>query len=202
MHDDAGTTLSQISFLSEIARNEVLAHPRQAELLLTQIGELSRDLANSMAEIVWALNPQQDRMEDLISYFRRFANDLFEPSAIDFEFVVGSESQQAMRLRADIKRQTFLVFKELLTNILKHSDCQRVRAEIYIENHTLHLNVEDDGVGFDTAQRAAGNGIGNMRRRATSLGGSLAISSTPGSGTRACLRLPIKERGLIRYLNR
>jgi signal transduction histidine kinase len=75
LHDDIGSSLSQISVLSEVIRQRVGQQPAVAEPLST-IGELSRHLLDSLNEIVWAIDPLRDRFDDLAHRMRRFAGDV------------------------------------------------------------------------------------------------------------------------------
>jgi len=79
LHDDIGSGLSRIAILSEVARRQVSADTPVGEPL-SVIAGASRDLVDSMSDIVWAINPNKDQLRDLVQRMRRFASDLFNRS--------------------------------------------------------------------------------------------------------------------------
>ncbi len=104
---------------------------------------------------------------------------MFAAKEIEFE-VSNLESLRAVRLDIERRQHLYLIFKEAINNNLKYSRCSRLRMSACEVGDGFELRLEDDGVGFDIAGSAGGNGLGNMRRRAGSLGGVLKIDSTVG----------------------
>ncbi len=189
LHDDIGSTLSQIAILSE------LAHRSSRDGFgdtFSDIADLSRESIDSMSEIVWAIDPEQDRLGDLTRRMRRFANDLFTPSGIQIRFQALDERQDR-HLAPDIRRQIFLIFKECLHNVARHSGCTEVEIAFRLLDGCLEMAVSDNGVGFDAAQVRQGQGLASMRRRATQLGGTVKVSSNRGSGTSVCVRISLQQ---------
>ena len=84
LHDDIGSSLSLIAIQSEVASRKVDKESRQVAEPLSEIAATSRELVDSMSEIVWAVDPQQDRLRDLAHRMRRFAADLLTPHNIQF----------------------------------------------------------------------------------------------------------------------
>ena len=189
LHDDIGSSLSQIAVLSEVVRRQVEGTEAVAQPLST-IASTSRELVDSMSDIVWAINPNRDNLSDLAHRMRRFASDLFTANDIEFRFD-SSEAEQAMRLDAEVRRQVFLIFKESAHNIVRHSGCSSVEVGLRVENHTISLTLKDDGKGFDIEQASEGHGLMSMNRRAKSLGADLEISSQAGIGTVVALKVPL-----------
>jgi signal transduction histidine kinase len=83
------------------------------------------------------------------------------------------------------------MYKEILHNISRHSHAKHVGIAVEITPGKLLLRVQDDGVGFDEGLTRAGNGLTNLRRRTTDLGGTLDIQSAPGGGTKVTVSAPI-----------
>jgi ligand-binding sensor domain-containing protein len=187
LHDDVGSTAAQISILSAVAGRG--AGPGQAAPL-SEIAALSRDLAGSMRDIVWAIDPDQDRMGDLVYRMRRFSSDVFAHNGIRYEFhaPVGGDD---LPLDADLRRQTFLIFKESLHNMVRHSGCTEARIHLGLQRGWLVLALHDNGRGFDPAHLDAGQGLRSMRERSQRLGGELAVHSAIGRGTSIVLRFPL-----------
>ena len=146
-----------------------------------------------MGDIVWAINPKRDHLIDLVQRMRRLASEVFAGRKIEFEFR-SPESDDDLRLGADVRRDVFLIFKESVTNAARHSGCSNVEIELHIERSWLVLTVRDDGGGFDVESSTEGNGLVSMRRRAVSLGGELQLNSIEGESTEIILRVPRRTR--------
>jgi signal transduction histidine kinase len=177
--------------LSEVVRRQVDGNAAVSQPLST-IATTSRELVDSMSDIVWAINPKRDSLGDLAQRMRRFASDLFTANDIEFRFNA-REAELPHKLEADLRRQVFLIFKEAAHNIVRHSHCSTVEVDLHIENHFITLTLKDDGQGFDTAQTSQGHGLSSMTQRAKTLGATMAISSRPGATT-VSLKVPLARR--------
>ena len=192
LHDDIGSTLSQIALLSEVAQRRPAAVERESPL--ADIANLSRELVDSMSDIVWAIDPDQDRLGDLTHRMRRFASDLFSHNGSQVRLDLPGEDRNP-HIGADIRRQVFLVFKESLHNAARHSGCTEVDLKLRVSDGWLELCIADNGRGFDPQRTGHGHGHGlaSMRRRSEHLGGSLVVDSAPGRGTTVHLRAPLDQ---------
>ncbi len=176
LHDDIGSSLTQISILSEVLRQNG-GKRNGAAKTLDLIADSSRELVDAMSDIVWAINPQKDRLSDLTGKMRRFAADSFTPRRIKFTFEAPNLAED-LPLGANLRRELFFIFKETVNNIVKHADCREVKIDFKIVNGEIHLIFCDDGCGFIVAERnRAGHGLSSIRERAASLGGHLKINS-------------------------
>ena len=192
LHDDIGSALSRIAILSEVARRQGNVEAAVGEPLGIIAGA-SRDLVDSMSDIVWAINPNKDHLRDLIQRMRRFASDLFTARQIQFTFDAPGE-EQALKIGADLRRQVFLIFKEAVNNVARHSQCSQAHIEMRIENRWLTVKVADNGPGFDSSQASEGQGLASMRDRAKELGGKLELSSNDETSTTVLLKVPLAAR--------
>jgi signal transduction histidine kinase len=197
LHDDIGSSLSQIAILSEVARRQASAPYVGGTDPLALIANTSRELVASMSDIVWAINPRNDSLQHLTRRMRRFASDTLSTAGIELEFHANPGEQ---RLDSERRRQVFLIFKESVHNIERHSGARAVRIHFSIDQGRLLLEIHDDGHGFDFSRSEGGQGLENMRCRAESLGGHITITSVPGCGTAVCLSLPLNFRRRRRYL--
>jgi len=187
LHDDIGSTLSQIAILSEVAHRD---HSRNGFAdPLADIADMSRELIDSMSDIVWAIDPEQDSLGDVTRRMRRFAGDLFNPYGVPVSFHA-PDDPNGRHMGSDLRRQLFLIFKESLHNVARHSNCTAVAIEFRLSESYFDLLVSDNGKGFDAAQVRRGHGLLSIERRARQLNGSIVVSSTPGRGTSVCLRVP------------
>ncbi len=146
-----------------------------------------------MSDIVWAINPKRDSLLDLIQRMRRFASEIFSNRRIEFEFRA-PETDQDLKLGANIRRDVFLIFKEAVNNAARHSDCERVDIDLSLDRSWLLLKVSDNGRGFDVSEPREGEGLVSMRRRAIGLGGELSVRSLADEGTEIVLKIPRRIR--------
>ena len=199
LHDDIGSSLSQIAILSEVAQREAGKDARNGTPL-SEIAGISRELVDSMSDIVWAINPDHDRLTNLVYRMRRFAADLLGAQGIALEFR-SSVADHDLRIGANVRRQIYLVFKEGIHNIARHSGASRVEVELDRAGDGLVLRLSDDGKGFDMAAENDGHGLINIRKRAAALGAGVEWQSVLGQGTtlRMTARLePGKNLALLR----
>ena len=192
LHDDIGSTLSQVAVLSEVARNRVTQDRRLTELL-ERLGEISRHLIDAMSDVVWAINPERDSVRDLVQRMRRFGSDTLDSQNIQFRLDAPAEDLSA-RLDAHLRRDVFLIYKEGITNLARYSKCARADVALQIDRGSMTLTIADDGIGVDSAVRGNGLGLRSMQERAARLRGDLTVSSAPGNGTRVRVIVPLGRR--------
>ena len=94
-------------------------------------------------------------------------------------------------LPEDVCLALFRIVQEALTNAVKHSRAQQVQIRLVTKAHGLHLQVLDNGRGFDPSKNTTGFGLRGMRERATALEGTCQIWSAPGAGCRISVILPL-----------
>ena len=189
LHDDIGSTLSQISILSEVASRDI-DEPKSIDSL-QEIAGLSRQSMEAMSDIVWAIDPEQDRVEQLAHRMRRFASDLSTGDGVRVNFQ-GPTEETGLDLDAEMRRQVFLIFKESLHNALRHSGCKNLYVDFHAGDGRMVLTVKDDGRGFDSAKVMPGLGLVSMEQRARLLGGKVIVNSAPGEGTLIEVEVPLK----------
>jgi ligand-binding sensor domain-containing protein/signal transduction histidine kinase len=195
MHDEIGAKLTKISFLSELAKRD-LAQPPAAAAQIDRMSDTARDLIRALDEIVWAVNPKNDTLENLANYICRHAGDYFQHTAVKCRFEIPVQVPEHS-LTTDARHNLFLAVKEALHNSLKHSGATEVRVRIEVRNRVLTVTLTDNGGGFaanlppnrQPAGHRVGNGLANMRQRLVSIGGQCAIASGPGQGTTVTLTL-------------
>jgi len=192
LHDDVGSTLTRISLLSEVVRRQVGAIDTSVDGPLSGIASLSRELVSSMSDIVWAINPTKDHLSDLSRRMRQFVSDVCTARQIAFRFHTPS-SDDDLTVGANLRREVFLLFKEAVNNMVRHSACTEADLEFRVDERALMLRVSDNGRGFDTAVVAAGHGLRSMRERTEALGGHLDVLSRPGRGTTLSFAIPFAD---------
>jgi signal transduction histidine kinase len=146
-----------------------------------------------MSDIVWAVNPKRDNLLDLTRRMRQFAGEMLVPGGIDFTFDAEGASGH-VTLGADLRRQVFLIFKECINNVARHSGATQAEILFAMSGSWLRLTIHDNGRGFDPGHISNGHGLASMTNRAAALGGTLEIQSAPGAGTTSRFAVPVKTR--------
>jgi signal transduction histidine kinase len=95
------------------------------------------------------------------------------------------------KLSMEQRRDSFLIFKEAINNIYKHAQAKNVRIKVGLDDNHLYMNIQDDGIGFNTEVTTHRNGIKNMNQRTQRWKGTIAIHSSPGKGTEMLIRFPV-----------
>src|SRR5262249_8671572 len=115
LHDDIGASLSHIAVLSEVASSEVArlgpaSNGRRLDEPLARIGSVSRELIDSMSDIVWAISPRKDRLRSLTQRMREFAGEVLGSRSMEFNLRAAGIDQER-KLDPEVRRQVFLIFK-------------------------------------------------------------------------------------------
>jgi two-component system, NarL family, sensor histidine kinase UhpB len=186
LHDDIGSTLNSISIYSEVARKKDEHYDEALEM----IGDASRKIIEAMSDIVWTINAENDSFEKIIFRMKSLAFNLFRAKKIEFTFHA-DEILNEKKLSLEERRNFYLIFKEAINNLVKYASATRAAITLTYENNKIRLRIQDNGVGFDTSQQNAGNGLKNMKRRADEMKAGFKIESQPGSGTQIELILKV-----------
>ncbi len=195
IHDDLGADLTQIAYLGELAQQDRAEPERVADRIGT-ISMTARQAVKSLDEIVWAINPRNDTLPHLIDYVGQFALDYVRPAGIRCRLNFPDQISPRV-LPSDVRHHFFLVIKEALHNIVKHSGAAEIRLEMELHDGILEMAIEDNGCGFaHAADNALADGLRNMRQRMSELGGECRIESQLHVGTRVILRLPLPTEEL------
>jgi signal transduction histidine kinase len=179
LHDDVGTNLSSVMLGAQIMeRKYALTGAHLADLRrLRSTAERTQEM---LRDIVWFLDPGNDSGEDFILKLKELAGRILQDLPFQFH-VTGKDAPRHLSL--EMKRNIVLMVKESLTNIVKHAHAASVAIEVAYGNGVFALSIRDNGGGFDTSAESPGNGIANLRRRASDIGGTLELQSAPGQGT-------------------
>jgi signal transduction histidine kinase/ligand-binding sensor domain-containing protein len=191
LHDEIGSTLSSVSLYSSVAQKKVAQKAPEANELLARISESTTQVLESINDIVWAVNADNDDMEHLVKRMIDHAVRMTETRGCALH-VDHDPALRALPLDMSARKNLYLVFKEAVNNAVKYSDCTELRVTLVRDRSQIVLSIADNGKGFDTAHvhsaTGGGNGLPNMRKRAAELGATLTITSEVGKGTRIELR--------------
>lgn len=182
MHDDVGAELSRISIACENVKKQNAFNP-QLNNDLSQIQNSTAQLISNIGNIIWALNPTNNNTLSLVGYLREFANNYLEMYHISLSFEA-PELPMDHNVKHEVRTHLFMVMKESLHNVIKHSAATKVSIKISIDMGLFSCSISDNGKGFEMEQsRTFGNGLRNLRERMTEIGGTFRISSHPQEGT-------------------
>lgn len=186
MHDEVGASLSEIAILSELAKKK----PHEADVHVQEISERAAEVIDNVSEIVWAINPKNDTLDNLVAHLRRYAVKYLGLAQIRCTFNA-PDVIPAHHLTAEVRRNLFLVVKEALHNVVKHSGATEVYIDATLRDDSLDITISDKGRGFDlTDNLQAGNGLVGMHKRIADIGGVLRMESELRKGTKIEVHLP------------
>jgi len=203
LHDDLGASLTRIMLLSNLAQEGAVAGGVGNEM--DQIHTTAHELAQTMDEIVWAVDPEHDTLESLAVYLGRAAQALLQPAGLRCRLIIPADLP-FRSLGSEVRHNLFLAMKETIHNIIKHAAATEVRLQMSVQADSFVLAIADNGRGFDAAAEdlkekhrpapdfsrlSSGNGLKNLRLRMIGIGGSCVVTSAPGEGTEVLLRIPI-----------
>ena len=189
LHDDVGSTLSSISIMSDLLQSQ-LDNSSRSEQMIRTIGANAHTMLDSMDDIIWSVNPANDKFQNLALRVREYAIPLFEMKNIRFS-IDAPEEMNALQMPMDVRRNLYLIAKEAVNNLVKYSHASQADISFGYAYNALTMSVKDNGQGFDleNAKRNR-NGLVNMRQRAEQIHGTLTINSEIGKGT--CVTLQVK----------
>lgn len=121
------------------------------------------------------------------------ARELLVSSSTKLTLDLGGAAAIDRLLSPEAAHELVQIAREAVSNVARHSGATQATLSLQLAGDTAELRIEDDGRGFDPAQRfGTGHfGLANLRNRAAAVHGSLAIESEPGKGTRIIVRLPV-----------
>ncbi|MEO0414395.1 MAG: histidine kinase, partial [Verrucomicrobiota bacterium] len=189
LHDDIGSNLSSIALLAELGKTEV-DEPELLEEELDEIKQTADKTIESMRDIVWLIRPGEETWNQMITRFRETASKLLRAHEYEFNLVGHMHDD---RLPLEFKRDFFLIYKEVLNNIVRHAEASEVSIDIETKRNKLTLQIKDNGKGFNNLDQEfrEGNGLRNLRMRAQAIGANLKVKSTPDVGTTVLLTAPM-----------
>jgi len=192
LHDGLGAGLTQIGMMAEELAED-MSDPQEMKNYSSRIAGRVRGVARELDAAVWTVSPKNDTLAALSSYIGQYAIEYFRETPVRCR-VESPEAIPEVPLSPDARHHLFLVAKEIMNNVLKHSGARNVVLAIRAEAGTFHLEIADDGHGFpeDDAAAKGRHGLKNIRERVGELGGSVAIQSS-AAGTRIAASLPISD---------
>jgi signal transduction histidine kinase len=189
LHDDLGSSLTEISMLATPSPGRKLPADEATERMETIAGK-SRTLVYALDEIVWAVDPQRDTLASVARYLASYAEEyLAELNIVCRVQIPNSFPDQVVS--GEVRHHLFLAVKEALNNAVRHGGASEIGFRVRVLKDRLWILINDNGSGFDTFGRSNGNGLLNLRSRLEHLHGRCELESSPGAGTTVSLQLPL-----------
>ena len=186
LHDEIGSTLTSINILSNVSQKAIDSQPQQAREMLHEIAEQSKMIQQNMSDIVWSIRPENEKVEDLITRMREYAAQTLEQ--LNVSATVNAADELATKtLPMQYRKELLLIYKEAISNIVKHANATSVIVNLENTRNQVHLSIADNGTWKGST---SGTGTRSMKARAESLGGTLQILTLP-TGTTVQATVPI-----------
>ncbi len=180
LHDE----IAQLLTVIQLSLDRVDADTSEMKRAKALLGETQ----DEVHRIIHDLRPTLLDDLGLAAAMKAYAQD----HLVGHGLTVSLEIEDELPARPEIEITTFRIYQELVTNILRHAEAEHVSIELYERDGRLVLAVEDDGRGFDPAEKVAGAGITGMRERAALVNGTIRFDSEPDMGTHAVLEIPVR----------
>ena len=185
MHDEIGAGLSAIKLFSEVASKN-----RKDVDEIRQINVMINEMADKINEIIWSTNAESDNLESLFDFIEGQSRKLFEHSSITFTASMPNDIPDVI-ITSQIRRNNYLLIKEVVHNALKHSKATTVHLGISISNGLVIYSIKDNGIGFDpNVTKINAMGLSNIKLRIERLKGSLIIENYKGTGI--LIKIPLE----------
>ncbi len=189
LHDQLGANLTQVALLGELAEADKNL-PEEVESHSKQISLTARETTRSLDEIVWAVNPSNDTLEGLANYACKYAQEYAAlaglPCRVNFPAQL-----PATLIPPEVRHNVFLAFKEAVHNVVKHAQAREIWIRLRLQPDHFIMEVEDNGRGLDKPTNQNRNGLRNMQKRMTDIGGKFSISGGANGGTLVQLTVPL-----------
>ncbi|GGB17016.1 sensor histidine kinase [Puia dinghuensis] len=181
LHDEVGANLTDISISSLLAQRQ-LHDEASVNRILERIYQDSQLVSESMRDIVWSINPDIDTLGEALPRMLHYASSLLEANCIELQAEIAPEVER-LHLTMKQRRDVYLIFKEAINNMVRHSKATCAIVKFYLSGKALIMKIADNGAGFDPMTPTTNNGLKNMHERARQHRWKLEINSRPQYGT-------------------
>jgi NarL family two-component system sensor histidine kinase LiaS len=192
LHDSAKQQAFAAAAQVSAARTVIGIDPKAAEENLKLAEHLIYELRQELTNLIQELRPPEVQGKGLAVAVRDYADEWSLQNRTTAEVRIQGERE----LPLEIEQTVFRIMQEALANVTRHSDANSVEITIAYDPDTLTLMIMDDGQGFDKENMVPGFGLHSMKERAQSLGGTLTVDSSQGTGTIVITSVPINKASI------
>jgi signal transduction histidine kinase len=190
LHDDIGASLSSLQVNSIVAHELLYQYPDRAQKVLEKIASQSKNLSESIGDIIWSMKPEKDEFMTMSSRIRNFANDIMGNTNIQYQINIDNEANTRIT-DITVRKNIVFITKEAINNVVKYSKATTLFVTLHLEPGSATLSICDNGIGFEPKHHG-GNGIANMKRRAEEIAGEWKLETAPMLGTRISIKIPLQ----------
>ena len=161
--------------------------------MLTKISDNSQRMYQGTKDFIWSINPEHDNFYEIAIRLKDFSDDLFDKTDSTLHVSGIAEDLRHAALPMGVSRHLVLLFKEAMSNTLKHAQASQVYLTFALSPNELKIVWQDNGLGFTPKESFNGNGLQNMYSRAEKIGGELEVYSGEFAGTTISFYLPLSK---------
>lgn len=192
LHDDVGTVLTALSMQTDLLKLRVNNEYREK---LSLINTLSHKARGQLRDAVWAMDNRKNSWNDLMDRINDFAYEILEETDITFHRPRIENPSRSLNPR--VRQNVYLIVKEAITNVVKHSDASEVHCKFDILDKRLNIHFKDNG-NVPTSLKASGLGLSNIRRRVNSLNGTFELTTEDGFDIKISVPLNLRKYKSLR----
>ncbi len=181
-HDNMGNQLASITVFANLINLKLKDKSKEVNELLQNIEKHTKSLFNGTKDFIWSIDPESDNLSEIFTYIKDFGEELYENVPIEFYSETFGLNGQHTPLPSGYSRQIVLVFKEAMTNALKHANADEVYFTLNLTGAEFVIEFRDNGEGLNSEKLGKGNGFKNMRSRARQINCNVNIESNPEKG--------------------
>ena len=174
LHDEVGSSLSYLNFL--IGSFDMKNAPERTAAGIEKSKAVMKKTASDIRDVVWAIDARRDKAGDLLDRMEDFAYDMLSSHDIQYHLDI-SGIERNLILSPVLRQNIYLIYKEAINNIAKHSSADRVNITLRLKGRQLNLNIHDNGNNLNQ-KKVKGQGLENMAMRAKRIGGDIQIESS------------------------
>jgi signal transduction histidine kinase len=183
LHDEVGALLTRVTLQADLLRE---LPPAAMPARLAALREDSQAAADTVRDIIWSVSPEADTLAGLLARMHDVLDQTARAGGLETELRTENwpADPSAVALVPDVRQHLYLVYKEAITNVLRHAPgaTRVVVALRYLSGSRLALTVSNDGPLAAPAASRSSQGLRNMRQRAAALGWQLSVGPAPDGG--------------------
>lgn len=181
LHDEMSGLLSGIAMQTDML--QLNTEDDSIKTRLRHIGEVSRKAMSKMSDVIWSIDARKDKMGDLLMRMREHADDILLPLNIHYSFEE-KKIDRTHRVPPTIRQELYLIFKESINNVAKHSNANRVNIVLNNNEGGFVMEIEDNGQGIPKPHNGSfshsGQGLSNIKMRARRINAKIEILKDQG----------------------
>ncbi len=178
LHDDVGSMLTGLAMQTEMLEMQTKSKSEKSKL--KKITTLSRQTISHMRDLVWSIDGRRDRMSDLLERMNELAEEMLLPAKITYDIEV-NDLNFNKKINLNCKRNLFLIYKEAITNVIKHSNANYVNVTISLQKKTCLFSIKDNG-DIEEIPQNSGLGLSNIKMRCSDINAEVKFEIQNGFG--------------------